>query len=81
MWQATATIVVGLLVGLPLGVVLGRLLWTSFANQLDVVPHTSVPILALAAVALVAVVVANVAASLPARIARRLQPAAVFRSE
>jgi len=81
MWQATATILVGLLVGLPVGVILGRLLWTSFANQLDVVPHTSVPMVALAAVALVAVVVANVAASLPARVARRLQPAAVFRSE
>jgi hypothetical protein len=81
MWQATATILVGLLVGVPLGIVLGRQLWIAFAEQLDVVPHTSVPIVPLAAVAIVAIVVANVAAAVPARIARGLQPATVFRSE
>ena len=81
MWQATATIGVGLLVGIPLGIGLGRLLWIAFAKQLDVVPHTSVPINPLAAVAIIAIVVANVAAMAPARIVRRLQPASVFRSE
>jgi ABC-type antimicrobial peptide transport system permease subunit len=81
LWQATATILVGLLIGVPLGIVLGRQLWIAFATQLDVVPHTSVPIIPLAAVAIIAIVVANVAAAVPVRIARQLQPAAVFRSE
>lgn len=81
MWQATATIAVGLLIGIPVGAVIGRLLWTGFAEQMDVVPHTGVPLLALATVVVVAFVVANLAAALPARTARRLQPAAVFRSE
>ena len=81
MWQATATIAVGLLIGIPLGIGLGRLLWIGFAQQLDVVPHASVPIVPLTAVAVIAVVAANLAAAVPARIARRLQPAAVLRSE
>jgi hypothetical protein len=81
MWQATATIAVGLMIGIPLGIGLGRLLWIAFAKQLDVVPHTAVPVIPLAAVAIIAIVVANVAAAVPARIARRLQPAAVFRCE
>lgn len=81
MWQATATILVGLLIGIPLGIGLGRLLWTAFANQLDVVPHTSVPILPLVAVAVIALIVANLAAAVPARIARRLRPAVAFRAE
>ena len=66
MWQATATILVGLLIGIPLGLGLGRLLWTAFAEQLDVVPHTSVPILPIVAVAVVALIVANIAAVVPA---------------
>jgi FtsX-like permease family len=81
MWQATATIAVGLLIGIPLGIGLGRLLWISFAEQLDVVPHTSVPVILLVAVAVIAIIVANVAAAVPARIARKPQPATVFHSE
>jgi hypothetical protein len=81
LWQATATIIACLLIGIPLGIGLGRVLWTAFAHQLDVVPNASVPIVPLIAVAAIGLVVANVAAAVPARIARRVRPAAVFRSE
>lgn len=81
MWQATATIVVGLLVGIPLGIVAGRELWTAFADQLDVVSNTSVPTVLLVVVTAAGLLIANLAAAVPARMARRLQPAEVLRSE
>ena len=80
MWQSTATIVVGLLIGIPVGTVLGRQLWAAFADQLDVVPNTSIPLVWLGIVAIIAIVAADVAAAVPARIARRVQPASTLRS-
>jgi hypothetical protein len=80
-WQATATIGVGLLLGVPVGVALGRTLWRTFAAQLDVVPHATVPVMLLVALVAVALAVANAAAALPARVARRVRPAAVLRAE
>jgi hypothetical protein len=80
-WQATATIGVGLLVGVPVGIALGRTLWRTFATQLDVVPHAMVPVGLLVALVAVALAVANAAAALPARAARRVRPAVVLRAE
>ena len=37
-WQASVTVVAGLVVGVPLGVIAGRWLWDVFARDLDVVP-------------------------------------------
>ncbi len=37
-WQATALVAVGIVVGVPLGIVLGREVWSAFANNLGVVP-------------------------------------------
>lgn len=47
-WQATPLTVIALLVGLPAGVALGRLLWVSFADQLGVAVRPVVPPLAVA---------------------------------
>lgn len=80
-WQATATIGVGLALGVPLGVALGRDLWQRFARQLDVVPTPSVPVVSLAAVAVAALVVANLTAAIPGRTARRMKPGEVFRGQ
>jgi ABC-type antimicrobial peptide transport system permease subunit len=80
-WQATSTTIVGLLVGVPLGVVFGRVLWVQFAGQLDVLAEPSVPLTAIGIVAAVALVAANILAALPARYARAVAPSLVLRAE
>ncbi len=79
-WQATATVVVGLLIGIPLGIVLGRTLWRDFADQLDVVARPSTPVLALTAMGALMLLVGNAAALLPARRARRVNPAQLLQA-
>ncbi len=80
-WQATATVGVGLVVGVPAGIALGRVLWSGFAARLDVVSRPTVPIALVAVVVVVALVVANLAASIPARTASRVRPAIALRTE
>ncbi|MEY2571190.1 MAG: putative transport system permease protein [Acidimicrobiaceae bacterium] len=80
-WQATGTIAMGLIVGIPGGVVIGRVLWGLFANQLDVLADPVTPALACLAIALAAIVAANILAAIPARFARRVPAALVLRSE
>lgn len=78
--QATALGVVGLVIGVPLGVVVGRLAWRAVASDLGVVDTPSTPLVALVAVAAVALVVVNLAALRPARRARQIPAAAVLRT-
>jgi hypothetical protein len=80
-WQATALIAVALLVGVPIGVAVGRWVWTLFAEELGVVVQPRIPWLALVIVVPAAVLVANVVAALPAAAAARTRPAVVLRSE
>src|SRR5207244_3555760 len=42
-WQATVAAIVGSAVGIPLGIALGRWLWTAFARQIYAVPQPAVP--------------------------------------
>jgi hypothetical protein len=62
-------------------VALGRWVWTLLAADLGVVAQPRVPLLALAAVAGGAVLLANVIALVPGRIAARTRPATDLRSE
>ena len=80
-WQATVTVVIGLIVGIPAGAILGRALWFVFARQLDVIAQPSVPMSAIALVAVAVVIAANLIAAIPARAARRLQPSLILHSE
>ncbi len=73
-WQALATITVGLVVGLPLGVVAGRLAWKTFSGQLGVSPRADIPLVWLVVVLFAAVVLALLAAAPPARAAARVAP-------
>ena len=40
-WQATVVAVIGIIVGIPLGIVVGRQLWTLFARNINAVPDPS----------------------------------------
>jgi putative ABC transport system permease protein len=80
-WQATSTIAVGLLVGVPVGIVVGRLTWQLFARQLDVVAEPAVPLVAIMVIVVAAVVAANALAALPARSARAVPAALALRDE
>jgi len=80
-WQATTLVVVGLLIGLPLGVIAGEFAWRIVADGLGVGGSRIVPVPALVGVGVAACVTVNLVAAFPARAAARLRPAAVLRSE
>ncbi|HVA07802.1 MAG TPA: FtsX-like permease family protein, partial [Acidimicrobiales bacterium] len=80
-WHATISVVLGVAVGIPLGIALGRLLWNLFARNINVVPSPSVPVEWVLAVGFGAIVLANVVAAFPARVAARTPTALALRSE
>jgi hypothetical protein len=80
-WQSTAFVVVALLLGLPIGITGGRLLWDSFATQLGTRPEPVTPLLPLLLTIPAALIVANLVASIPGFVASRTPPALALRSE
>jgi ABC-type lipoprotein release transport system permease subunit len=80
-WQATTLAVLAVVVGVPLGIGVGRWAWLLFAHQLGIVAAPSVSLVAVVGLIAATVVVANLAAALPGRAAARLHPARVLRSE
>jgi hypothetical protein len=80
-WQATTFGVLALLVGLPVGVIVGRWTWTALADDLGTVAEPVVPVLTLVLAVPLVLVVVNLVAFVPGRIAARLRPATVLRSE
>jgi len=80
-WQATVAAVIGIIVGLPIGIVAGRVLWTQFARNLNAVPDPTVPVLSMILVVLGALVFANLVAALPGRDAAHTSTALLLRME
>jgi hypothetical protein len=80
-WQSSIIVVVGLLAGVPLGIALGRWLWILFAERLPVLAQPAVPALVLTGVACGLLILANLVAAVPARLAGRTPVAAILRSE
>jgi hypothetical protein len=80
-WQSTVIALIGLVVGIPLGIALGRFLWSLFAHQLAAVVDPTLPTLALVLVAVGALILANLVAALPGRNAARTPTALVLRAE
>jgi hypothetical protein len=66
LWQATTVALVGIVIGVPLGIVVGRVVWNAFATNLGAVPVAAVPALAIAVLAIAVFVVANALAVIPA---------------
>jgi hypothetical protein len=79
-WQASVIAVIAAIIGVPIGIAAGRQLWTLFARNIDAVPQPTVP----ASVILVAIgtlVLVNLVAAIPARVAARTPAALALRSE
>ena len=79
--QATADAAVGIIFGIPLGIALGRELWTLFARNINAVPDPTVPVLAVGVIALATLVFANVIALVPGRNAARTSTALALHAE
>ena len=80
-WQSSVIAVIGLLIGVPAGIALGRLLWLAFARELSAVPDAVIPAGPIALAALGALVLANLVAALPGRTAGRTPAAILLRAE
>ncbi len=80
-WQASIAIGIGTILGIPLGIVVGRALWDLFAHEISVVPAPSVPVGIVLLIAVGAIVLGNVVAALPERMAARTSTALLLRAE
>ncbi len=80
-WQATTLMAVAQIVGVPLGIVAGRVAWDLLAHQLGVLPEPAIPVALIALVIPAMLAMANLIAAGPAALAARTRPALVLRSE
>jgi hypothetical protein len=80
-WQSSVSAAIGVIVGLPVGIALGRWLWTLFARGISAVPDPTVPITSMVLIALAALLFANLVAAVPGRIAARTSTHILLRTE
>jgi ABC-type antimicrobial peptide transport system permease subunit len=80
-WQATTVALVGIVVGVPLGIVIGRAVWDAFALNIGAVPYPVVDV-GLLALLVVCVLAASALLALgPAIAAARSEPGQLLRTE
>jgi len=80
-WQSSIAGLVGVIVGVPAGVLAGRELWSLFARSIYAVPDPVTPVASVILVGAGALVFAVLVSWLPGRSAARTPPALVLRSE
>jgi hypothetical protein len=80
-WHASLLSMAALAVGIPMGVVVGRVIWRAIVDNLGIVSPPALPVPAMVAVVGLVLVVANLAAIGPGWAAARTHPAAALRSE
>jgi hypothetical protein len=80
-WQSMVAVAIGTLIGIPLGIVIGRALWDLFARQIHVAPEPTVPAAAIALVGFAALILAFIVAAIPGRQAARTRTAVLLRAE
>jgi ABC-type antimicrobial peptide transport system permease subunit len=80
-WQASTIAVVGIVLGIPLGILVGRLAWEVVADSLGIAAGPITPLLALAVLLPIAVLLVNLIGFVPGRAAARTSPAVALASE
>jgi hypothetical protein len=80
-WHASIVGAIGLVVGIPLGLIVGRVVWHAVADELGVATDPTGPWLGIAVLVPLSLLAVNLIAALPARAAARTRPALVLRSE
>jgi ABC-type antimicrobial peptide transport system permease subunit len=80
-WQATTVALIGIVIGAPIGIAVGRTLWRVFATNFGVVPVPVTQPLLLTALTAGVLAAANLLAAVPALLAARSQPAQLLRAE
>ncbi len=80
-WQSSVSVVIGVILGVPLGIIAGRLLWNIFATEINAVPAPTVPVWSIVIISVGALVLANLVAAVPGRMAARTSTAIVLRAD
>jgi ABC-type lipoprotein release transport system permease subunit len=80
-WQATTLATVGLIVGIPAGLIVGRLVWRQIADGLGVPATATIPTLAVILTIPAVLALVNLIAYFPAHVAAQTRPAVTLRSE
>jgi hypothetical protein len=80
-WHATVLAVTALIIGVPLGVIIGRRVWSTIVDHIGLVSAPAVSIPAIGAVVVLVLVVANLAALGPGIVAARTRTATALRTE
>lgn len=78
-WQALTVVGIGLVIGVPSGIVIGRAVWRLFATHLGAVPVPLIPVGLIGIVCAVIIVGALALALVPAVFAVRVRPAEALR--
>ena len=80
-WQGIAITVAAIVIGVPAGVLIGRVVWKRVADGVGALDLVSIPWFAFAVIPAVALAAVTSAAAIIGYKAARLDPAAVLRSE
>ncbi len=80
-WHASSLSAAALVVGIPMGIVIGRVTWRAIVDSLGLVSAPALPVGAILAVGVLVLVVANLAALGPGWAAARTRAATALRTE
>ena len=80
-WQALAVVTLAVLVGVPLGLLLGRAAWTAVADATGVIDHVTVPVATLALVVVGTLLVGLAAGWIAGWAVTRIRPAVALHDE
>ena len=78
-WQAATVALVGVIPGLPIGIILGRFAWREFASYLGAVPEAVTPVALVSGIAVVVLAGGVALALIPAVLAARISPGEALR--
>ena len=80
-YHASVLALVGLVIGVPLGVLVGRVAWGIVADNIGIGANAVLPVLALALLIPATLLLVNLIAFVAARVAARTRPAVALAAE